>query len=83
MLVVTNAAGRVAAAAHMPEGQPSKMNVGIKALPGQEIHEVQVPEEITRLKSGHEFHVALSHATFNRATRTLEFPKVTYKRVEH
>ena len=43
MLVVTDGAGRILAAAHTP-GKPSKMNVGISALSGQVFHEVEVPE---------------------------------------
>lgn len=83
MLVVTDAAGRILAAAHPPQDKPSKMNIGISALPGQEIHEVEIPEELTRLKSGHEFHMALSHAKFQPGTRTIEFPQVSFKKVKH
>jgi hypothetical protein len=83
MLVVTDAAGRILAAAHPPQDKPSKMNVGISALPGQEIHEVEIPEELTRLKSGHEFQMALSHAKFLPASKTFEFPDVTLKKVRH
>ena len=83
MLVVTDAAGRIVAAAHPHDGKPSKMNVGISALPGQEIHEVDIPEEVTRLKSGHDFHMAISHAKFQRTTGTIEFPKITVKKLKH
>lgn len=82
MLVVTDGAGRILAAAHTP-GKPSKMNVGISALSGQVIHEVEVPEELTRLKSGHDFHMALCHAKFQAAKGTFEFPEITLKRVKH
>jgi len=52
-------------------------------MPGQEIHEVEVPEALLRLKAGHEFHMALSHAKFQQATGKLEFPEVSYKKVKH
>jgi len=71
MLLVTDAAGRVLAAAHPNEGSASKMNVGL------------VPEALLRLKAGHEFHMALSHAKFQQATGKLEFPEVSYKKVKH
>jgi hypothetical protein len=83
MLVVTDATGRIVAAAHPHDGKPAKMTVGIAALPGQEIHEVDFPEELTRLKSGHDLHMALSHAKFQRATGKLVFPSITFKKVEH
>jgi hypothetical protein len=83
MLLVTDASGRVLAAAHPNEGSPSKMNVGLAPLPGQEIHEVDVPEALLRLKAGHEFQMALSHAKFERATGKLRFPEVSYKKVKH
>jgi hypothetical protein len=83
MLLVTDAAGRILAAAHPNEGKPSKMNIGISPLPGQEIHEVEIPEGLTRLKAGHDFHMALSHAKFHRATGKLDFPDITFKKIKH
>jgi len=83
LLVIDPKTGRVMGAAHMGGGSSPKMNVGLTPLPGQEIHEVEVPEEITRLKGGHEFHMALSHAKFDLATRALKFPKVSFKKLKH
>ncbi len=83
MLVVTDAAGRILAAAHPNRGKSSKMNVGLSPLPGQELHEVEVPEELTRLKSGHDFHMALNHAQFHRASGKLAFPEVNFKKLKH
>lgn len=83
MLLVTDAAGHILAAAHKSDGKSSKVNVGFSPLPGQEIFEVEVPEELTRLKAGHDFHMALSHARFHRATGKIDFPEVNYKRIKH
>jgi hypothetical protein len=80
MLLVTDAAGQILAVAHKYDGQPSKMNVGLAPLPGQEIHEVDIPEHLVRLKSGHDFHLALSQARFHRSTGKIAFPKITYKK---
>jgi hypothetical protein len=83
MLLVTDAAGRILAAAHPADGKSSRMNVGISPLAGQEIHQVEIPEEVARLKSGHDFHMALCHAKFHRETGKMEFPEVSYKKVKH
>ena len=83
MLLVTDGTGRILAAAPKYEGKPRDMSTGLAPLAGQEIREVEVPEELTRLKSGHDFHLALSHARFDRATGTLAFPKLTVKKIRH
>jgi hypothetical protein len=83
MLLVIDSTGRIVAAAQPDDGKSSKMNVGISALPGQEIHEIEIPEALTRLKSGHEFHLALSHAKLDRATRKIKFRDIVYKKLKH
>ena len=83
MLLMTDQTGRILAAAHRNTGKSSKMNTGLFPLAGQEIHEVEIPEEITRLKSGHDFHLALTQAKFNPATREFAFPRITFKRLKH
>ena len=83
LLVIDPATGRVVGAAHTQNKNAAKINTGLVPLPGQEIHEIEVPQEITRLKSGHSFHMAISHAKFNLATRKLEFPEVSFKKLKH
>jgi len=83
MPVVTNAAGRILAAAHPADGKSSRMNAGLSPLAGQEVHEVEIPEDLARLKSGHDFHMALCHAKFHPASGKMEFPEVSYKKVKH
>lgn len=83
MLVVIDQTGRIVAAAHTDGGNSSDLNTGLSPLPGQEVHEVEIPAELARLKSGHDFHMALAHAKFDRATKKVVFPKITFKKLKH
>lgn len=83
MLLVIDPSGRIVAAAHRDAENSSEMSTGLVPLAGQEVCEVEVPEEITRLRSGHDFHLALAHAKFDRATRKVAFPKITFKKLKH
>ena len=84
MLLVTDAAGKIVAAAHLSEApQRSSINVGIRPLPGQQAHEVDVPEELTRLTSGHAFYLALSHATFTPCPGKIHFKPSTSEKLGH
>jgi hypothetical protein len=60
----------------------SGVNVGIAALPGQEIYEVEIPEVLTRLRSGHEFYAALSQGEFDRASGKMIFPEISVESKE-
>ena len=83
MFLVVDAEGRVVAAAHKAEGPSKEMSVGLAPLSNQKMYEVALPEELSRLKSGHEFHLALTHAKFDGATGKMTFPKLTFKKLEH
>ena len=83
MLMVIDHTDQIVAAAHTDSENSSEMNTGLCVLPGQEVHEVEIPEEIARLRSGHEFHMALSHAKFHRVTGKVVFPKITLKKLSH
>ena len=80
MLIVTDAEGKIIAAAHLDDAQRSGPNVGVVPLPGQTIHEVDVPEALTKLRSGHEFHLALSRARLNPMTGKIEFKPVVLRK---
>jgi len=81
MLVLTDATGRIVAAAHPGAASSSGMGVGITQLPGQTIHEVDVPEAVTRL-TGRDFHQMVSGARFVPGTPTLVFPEIRVHRHE-
>ena len=83
MFLVVDADGRIVAAAHKAEGPSKEMNVGLAPLSNQKLYEVAVPEELSRLRSGHDFHLALTHAKFDNASGRLTFPKLTFKKLEH
>lgn len=83
MLIVTDGTGRVLAAAPSGDVESSKLHVGLDALPGQMVHEVDFPVELTLLESGHDFHLALSQARFDTAKAHLEFPRIMFKKIEH
>jgi len=83
MLAVIDARGRIIAAAHKHTDSSTEINTALLPLPGQEIHEVEMPEEVFRLRSGHDFHMALTHAEFDRATHKLVFPKITFKKLKY
>lgn len=73
MIVIVDSSGTVVGAAHIGASNKSRMNVAMVPLPGQTLHEVDVPQEISTLESGHLFHLAISAARFNAGTRKLEF----------
>lgn len=79
MLVVTDATGRVVAAAHLGPAGNERQGVGIAPLPGQTIHEVEVPEPLTRL-SGRDFHQFMSQARIMPGTLKLAFPEIRIRR---
>lgn len=79
MLVVTDATGRVVAAAHAGKAGDERIGVGIAPLPGQTIHEVEVPEPLTRL-SGRDFHQFMSQARLVPGTLKLSFPEIRVRR---
>jgi len=80
MLLVTDAVGNIVAAAHLGGPQHGTTSVGVVPLPGQTIHEVEVPEALTRLTSGSAFHQALSGASRDPATGRIVFKPVALKK---
>jgi hypothetical protein len=83
MLIVTDPSGKIVAAAHLDQGGQPGMSAAITPLPGQTVHEVEVPGELARLTSGPAFHSALSQAQFTPGTGKLKFKPVTWKKVKH
>ena len=79
MLFVTDEHGNIVAAAHKGESSVQGLNVAIIPLPGQTIHEVEVPEPVTRL-TGRDFHLFVSQARFETTAAKLAFPEL---RVRH
>jgi hypothetical protein len=79
MLFITDERGNVVAAAHRGSGSVPGQNVGINPLPGQRIHEIEVPEPIARL-GGRDFHLFVSQARFEVRAAELKFPEVRVKR---
>ena len=79
MVVVTDTEGRVIAAGHRGESSVKGLNIAIKPLPGQTVHEVDIPELVTRLP-GRDFHLLLSQASFDFGAAKLTFPNIRLER---
>ena len=45
---------------HTPSPATKKEHAGLRTLPGQEMHEVDVPDEFAKIKDGKELHDRLS-----------------------
>ncbi len=82
MLVVTDAAGKIVAAARRGASSVKGQSLAIKPLPGQTVHEVDVPEPVTRL-SGRDFHLLLSQSRFEHGAAKLTFPSIRVKKAAH
>ena len=83
MLVVTDASGNIVGGAHLGNSKQKNMNVGVRPLGGQRLHEVEIPAELAQLRSGHLLHQALSTATWSSTPAALKFPKTRFKRKKH
>lgn len=79
MLFVTDPQGNVVAAAHPGEGSVAGLTVAVNPLPGQIIHEVEVPEPLAQL-TGRDFHFFVSQARFEIRTSKLIFPRLRLER---
>jgi len=79
MLFITDEHGNIVAAAHKGEGSVRGLSVAIGPRPGQTIHEVEVPEPITRL-TGRDFHLFASQARVETAPMKLTFPQLRVHR---
>jgi hypothetical protein len=78
MLVITDEQGNVVAAAHKGEGSVPGLTVAVSPLPGQTIHEIEVPEPIARLR-GRDFHFFITQARFEIPTAKLKFPEMNVR----
>ena len=79
MFFITDEKGNIVAAAHKGEGSVPGQTVGIAPRPGQTIHEVEVPEPVTRL-TGRDFHLFVSQSRFEPAAAKLSFPELRVRR---
>lgn len=79
MLFVLDEHGKIIAAAHRGDGSVPGLTVGISPLPGQTVHEVQVPELLTRL-AGRDFHLFAAQARFDTTAARLTFPEIRVRR---
>jgi hypothetical protein len=84
MHFVIDATGRIVGAAH-PDSESSVngISVGIRALPGQQIVEADVPSEIATLTSGRDFNTILSTLKITPHRAEIDFTGVQVKRVKH
>ena len=79
MLFITDEQGNIVAAAHKGEGSVPGLTVTITPRPGQAVHEVEVPEPVTRL-TGRDFHLFVSQARFETTAAKLAFPELRIRR---
>jgi hypothetical protein len=79
MLFITDEHGNIVGAAHKGEASAPDLSVGISPRPGQTIHEVEVPEPVTRL-TGRDFHLFVTQARFETPTAKLRFPDLRVRR---
>lgn len=82
MLIVTDASGRTVAAAHLGAASTKGLGVGIMPLPGQQIHEVELPDAVAEL-SGRDFHQVISQARMEPGALKLTFPEIRIERAKH
>jgi hypothetical protein len=82
MLFLTNADGRVVAAAPISGKSKSGVNATFAPLAGQQIHEVAVPVEIAKLHGG-DFHRAVSELRIVPGSDMRLFRNLKVKRVPH
>lgn len=81
MLVLTNDAGEVIGAAHVGQTSKKKTNTGLRVLAGQQLHEVDVPEEFSSL-AGHHLQAAFSDVRIQPGKKPA-FRKVKVQRIKH
>ena len=82
MLVVTDVAGRVVAAAHPGESSSKGTGISLQPLPGHRVHEVEVPADILTLR-GHDLHLFFTRVSLDPRTSRLTLPKVKSQRPKH
>lgn len=74
MILVTDMNGAIIAAAHVQPNSGDDPQVRLEPLPGQQIHEVEVPEEVAEIGSGQSFFLAISGARIEPGTGKLILP---------
>jgi len=65
MQIITDSNGKIVAAAPESKLSKSDLNVTISPMTGQTLHLIEVPVEFMNIKSGHDFHVAISNLMVN------------------
>jgi hypothetical protein len=75
MLVLTDEQGRVVAAAHVGRAREDDLAVGIRPLPGQRVHEVEVPAAVASLEHGHHLEMFFAAARLGPDGR-LSLPEI-------
>jgi hypothetical protein len=71
MILVTDINGGIIAATLVQANSGNNPQVRMEPLPGQQIHEVEVPEEVAEIGSGHSFFMAISGARIEPGTGKL------------
>ncbi len=59
--IITNGSGTIVAAAFEGQINSQGQNVKLRPLKDQVSHTIEVPEQLLKIKSAHEFHMALKH----------------------
>lgn len=80
MLLLTDADGRVIGAAAQGPARPGGHGIAITPLPGQTLHEVDVPAELADLLRGPDAHAVLSRFVVEPAGAALRQIPVTIRR---
>lgn len=82
MLAITDQHGRVVAAAHVGAPRDDGLTVGVQALPGQRVREIEVPAAIAELEQGHHLQAFLAAAQ-NAPDGGLILPEIEAVQASH
>jgi hypothetical protein len=82
LLVITDAHGRIVGSAPDGATDHKEMGVGLTALPGQQIHSVEVPSGVERLEIAEERHAVLSRLLVAQPPSSPHSSKIVVRR-EH
>jgi len=79
MLIITDSDGKIVAAAPESKLSKSDLNVSISPMAGQTIFLIDVPVEFMKIKSGHDFHLAISDLIVLNKPQSIAVKKIVVR----